>query len=135
MGSVAREYIGIDVLPAGYTARLSIRDEFVEDSFVSFSGGRLDAPRRPRLFEVPPGTRYLGVMVTADENIVDDPPLDQLDGHFADNVMLTLVPEPKIYGLCLMAALCVACTDVLLAFNLRIGRFANVGSITTKAVF
>lgn len=43
---------------------------------------------------LPAGTDYLAVEVLADENIYNDGSTDEFDGHYADDVLLTVVPEP-----------------------------------------
>ena len=56
---------------------------------------------------VPSGTTYLGITLSARENVFNDTTAPELDGHYVDNVILTthVIPEPSILALAALAAL------------------------------
>ena len=54
---------------------------------------------------LPPGTDYLSVEVMAVENIHDDTSSPEFDGHYADDVLLTVTPEPATLSLVALGAL------------------------------
>jgi hypothetical protein len=52
-------------------------------------------------FPIPSETDFLALRVIAREDVYNDETGTELDGHYADDVSLTIVPEPA--GLCLLA--------------------------------
>ena len=60
-------------------------------------------------FLLPPTTTFVLFELDAFENVVNDGGIE-FDGHYADNVMLTVVPEPSGFALAVSAlGACIAC--------------------------
>ena len=57
-------------------------------------------------FAIPTGTNHLELLIYANENVFNNTTFPEFDGHFADNVSLSIyaVPEPGSLTLCALAA-------------------------------
>jgi len=56
---------------------------------------------------LPAGTDYVSVTILASENIFNDGSTAEFDGHYADDVLLTVIPEPASLSLLALGSLAV----------------------------